>query len=96
VPASAAITSPSPPPPVEGGSRSGSPAAPAGTPQLVGILQVPGRTGSAIFQVGSSSTTAAVGEPIGGSGWRLVSASGDSAVIERGGEQRRVSIISGF
>jgi hypothetical protein len=87
VPASAGITSPSPPPP---------PPVDGGTPLLVGIMQVPGRTGSAIFQVGSSSTTAAVGEPIGGSGWRLVSASGDSAVIERGGEQRRVSIINGF
>ena len=92
----------SPPPAASGGSsaRSGG-AATAGSsggsaPQLVGVVQVPGRSGSAIFQVGNSSTSAGVGESIGGSGWRLVSASGDSAVIERGGEQRRLSISSGF
>jgi hypothetical protein len=37
-----------------------------------------------------------VGESIGSSGWRLRSASGDTAVIEKGGEQRRISISSGF
>jgi hypothetical protein len=100
VPVSDRITSP--PPAASGGSsaRSGG-ATPSGgsggtTPQLVGVVQVPGRSGSAIFQVGGSSTSAGVGESIGGSGWRLVSASGDSAVIERGGEQRRLSISSGF
>ncbi len=65
-------------------------------PQLVGVVQVPGQSGSAIFQIGGSSTSAAVGESIGSSGWRLRSASGDTAVIEKGGEQRRVSISSGF
>ena len=65
-------------------------------PQLVGVVQVPGQSGSAIFQLGGSSTSAAVGESIGSSGWRLRSASGDTAVIEKGGEQRRISISSGF
>lgn len=65
-------------------------------PQLVGVVQVPGQSGSAIFQTGGSSTSAAVGENIGSSGWRLLSASGDSAILERGGQQRRVSISSGF
>jgi hypothetical protein len=65
-------------------------------PQLVGVVQVPGRGGSAIFQIGGTSTTAGVGESIGGSGWRLRSAAGDTAVIERGGQQRRISISSGF
>ena len=65
-------------------------------PQLVGVVQVPGQSGSAIFQLGGSSTSAAVGENIGSSGWRLRSASGDTAVIEKGGEQRRISISSGF
>ncbi len=78
------------PPPAATGSSGGS------APQLVGVVQVPGRAGSAIFQVGGSSTSAGVGESIGGSGWRLLSANGDSAVIERGGEQRRLSISSGF
>lgn len=69
---------------------------PASVPQLVGVVQVPGQSGSAIFQLGGSSTSAAVGESIGSSGWRLRSASGDSAVIEKGGEQRRISVSSGF
>jgi hypothetical protein len=59
------------------------------------VVQAPGHSGAAIFQIGNSSTSAAVGESIGSSGWRLRSANGDSAVIERGGEQRRVSISSG-
>ena len=87
------------PPPVNapsGGSggpdRSAKPAA----PQLLGVVQVPGRAGAAIFQVAGSSTSAGAGEAIGSSGWRLVSASGDSAVVERGGEQLRLSISSGL
>ena len=96
VPVSERITSP-PPAAAGGSSGSGAPGASGGsTPQLVGVVQVPGRPGSAIFQLGGSSTSAGVGESIGGSGWRLLSASGDSAVIERGGEQRRLSISSGF
>ncbi len=81
-----------------GGRSGGAPAAvPSGpVPELVGVVQIPGRSGSAIFQVGSSSTNALVGDQIGGSGWRLRSASGDSAVIEKGGVERRISISSGF
>lgn len=88
----------SPPPAASGGGSRPATASSSGSaaPQLVGVVQVPGRSGSAIFQVGDSSTSAGVGESIGGSGWRLVSAGGDSAVIERGGEQRRLSISSGF
>ena len=86
VPVNSRITSPAP-------AATGATGA---APQLVGVVQVPGQSGSAIFQLGGSSTSAAVGESIGSSGWRLRSASGDSAVIEKGGEQRRVSISSGF
>lgn len=64
-------------------------------PQLVGVVQVPGRPGSAIFQVNGSSTNTAAGETIGGTGWRLKSANGDTVVIERDGVQRRISISSG-
>ncbi len=78
------------------GGSSANPASGGNTPQLVGVVQVPGQSGSAIFQIGGSSTSAAVGESIGSSGWRLRSASGDTAVIEKGGEQRRISISSGF
>ena len=76
------------------GNRSG--ATGSSAPQLVGVVQVAGQSGSAIFQIGGSSTSAAVGESIGASGWRLRSAGGDNAVIEKGGEQLRVSISSGF
>lgn len=66
------------------------------TPELVGVMQIPGRPGAAIFQMGSSSTNASAGESIGSSGWRLVSTGGDSAVIERAGVRRRVSISGGL
>jgi hypothetical protein len=35
-----------------------------------------------------------VGESIGSSGWRLQAADGDSAVIERNGEVRRISLTT--
>lgn len=94
VPVNSRITSPAPAATGTGSAGVGSSSSSA--PQLVGVVQVPGQNGSAIFQIGGSSTSAAVGESIGSSGWRLRSASGDSAVIEKGGEQRRVSISSGF
>lgn len=98
VPVNGRITSPAPAASAQaaggGGSRLGDAA--GSSPLLVGVVQVPGQSGSAIFQIGGSSTSAAVGEGIGSSGWRLRSAHGDSAVIEKGGEQRRVSISSGF
>lgn len=90
VPVNSQITSPAPTATGSASSKDGS------SPQLVGVVQVPGQSGSAIFQLGDSSTSAAVGESIGSSGWRLRSASGDTAVIEKGGEQRQISISSGF
>ena len=92
VPVNGRITSPAPE--ASGNSKSG--ATGSSAPQLVGVVQVAGQSGSAIFQIGGSSTSAVVGESIGASGWRLRSAGGDSAVIEKGGEQLRVSISSGF
>jgi hypothetical protein len=74
-----------------GGTRAGGP-----VPVLVGVVQAQGRGGAAIFQVDGASTTASPGELIGSSGWRLRSASGDSVLIERGGEQRRLSINTGL
>jgi hypothetical protein len=91
VPVNSRITSPAP---AATGSASipGSSASSGGgggnAPQLVGVVQVPGQSGSAIFQLGGSSTSAAVGESIGSSGWRLRSASGDTAVIEHQHQQR--------
>lgn len=101
VPMNGQVSSPAPAASGGGGGGSGAstgagPAASGELPQLVGVVQVPGRPGSAIFQVGGSSTSAASGETIGSSGWRLRSASGDSAVIESNGVQRRLSISSGL
>ena len=62
------------------------------SPQLFGVVQVPGQSGTAIFMIGGSSTSAVVGERIGNSGWRLRSTSGNSAIIERDGISRRVSV----
>ena len=72
------------------------PLASEGLPQLVGVVQSQGRGSSAIFQIGGSSSSAAVGDTIAGSGWRLRSVAGEGAVIERGGQVRRLSISSGL
>jgi len=103
VPMSSRVASPAPPAGRPAPSAAGSAAATAAKaassanlPQLVGVVQVPGQPGSAIFQVNGSSTSAASGEAIGNSGWRLQSASEDSAVIERNGVQKRLSISNGF
>ncbi|QVL52850.1 MAG: hypothetical protein KFB97_16030 [Cyanobium sp. M30B3] len=93
-PAPAATASPTPATPAPPAPARAEPA--ANLPQLVGVVQVPGQPASAIFQVQGSSTSAATGESIGNSGWRLQSASGDAAVIERQGVQQRISISSGF
>lgn len=107
VPFSRNLTNPGPPPAVSSASsgtgssrnadnRDGSSGGGGGSPELVGVVQAAGRSGSAIFKVGSSSSNVGVGEMIGASGWRLSSTSGDTAVIERGSVQRMVSISGGF
>lgn len=106
VPVSGTITrgapsAPAMPAPASGYGPSGDGGRPStgvekGSPELVGVVQVPGQNGSAIFQMGGSSTSASVGEAIGSTGWRLRSANGNSVVIERNGQQQRVSISGGF
>ena len=64
-------------------------------PQLVGLVGAPGQAGSAIFQMGDTSTNVNVGESIGSSGWKLRAADGESALIERGTEVRRIAIVAG-
>jgi hypothetical protein len=93
VPLNGTLQAPAPP---ATGSAPSTASSGSGTPELLGVVQIPGKPGSAIFQLGGSSTNSLVGEMIGSSGWKLVSTSGDSAVIERGGASRRVSISSGF
>jgi hypothetical protein len=96
VPMSSRVASPAPPAAAAPTAPAAPAPPPANLPQLVGVVQVPGLPASAIFQVEGSSTSAASGEAIGNSGWRLQSASGDSAVIERQGVQQRITISSGF
>jgi hypothetical protein len=61
----------------------------------VGLVGAPGRAGSAIFQVGTTAMSVNVGEQIGSTGWLLRAADGESAVIERGTEVRRIAIVAG-
>ena len=77
--------------PIPGGGSNPDTQSPA-IPQLVGIIQGAGKSGSAIFQTGTSSTSVAAGEAIGSSGWRLQTTSGETAIIVRDGQQRRLSI----
>lgn len=93
VPLNGPLTAPPPLPPLPP-----LPAAATGgaTPELVGVVHSPGRSSAAIFRLNGSFSNASSGESIGSSGWRLLSTSGDSALIERGGVSRRVSIGSGL
>jgi len=100
VPMNGQVSSPAPAASGGGGgggaaSTGAGPAASGELPQLVGVVQVPGRPGSAIFQVGRSSFSVSTGELIGSSGWRLQGTSADAVLIQRGGESRRVSIGAG-
>ncbi len=94
--APAAASSPLPPRPAgPGRTATARPRPAAPLPQLVGLVGAPGRAGSAIFQVGTTAMNVTVGEQIGSSGWLLRAADGESAVIERGTEVRRIAIVSG-
>jgi len=68
---------------------------PGPTPELVGVVQARGKGGSAIFSLDGTATSTQVGEPIGATGWRLQAADGESVVIERNGQQQRVSLGGG-
>ena len=61
-------------------------------PQLTGVVQAPGGNSSAIFQLGSNSLTAGLGEAIGSSGWVLDSVSESGAVIRRNGQQHTLAV----
>ena len=64
-------------------------------PLLLGVIQGVGKSGAAILQWEGSSTSVNAGETIGTSGWRLRETNSESAIIERGGQQQRISINSG-
>lgn len=61
-------------------------------PQLTGVVQGPGGSSSAIFQIGQGSLSAGIGEHIGNSGWTLEAISDTGAVISRNGERRNLSV----
>ena len=61
-------------------------------PQLTGVVQGPGGNSSAIFQFGSSSFSAGLGEAIGSSGWILDSISEAGAVIRRNGQRHNLAV----
>jgi len=65
-------------------------------PLLVGVVHAGGGQGSAIFQLDQLSLSAAPGEAIGNSGWRLKSVQTNGAVIEHNGEERSVSVGGAF
>ena len=61
-------------------------------PVLTGVVQGPGGSSSAIFQVGQGSLSAGIGESIGNSGWTLDAINDTGAVIKRNGERRNLSV----
>ena len=61
-------------------------------PQLTGVVQGPGNSSSAIFQLGSSSLSSGIGDAIGSSGWVLESVSESGAVIARDGHRRNLAV----
>ena len=61
-------------------------------PQLIGVVQGPGGNSSAIFQLGSNSLSAGLGEAIGSSGWVLDSVSESRAVIRRNGQRHTLAV----
>lgn len=65
-------------------------------PLLVGVVHAGGGQGSAIFQLDQLSLSAAPGEAIGNSGWRLKTVQANGAVIEREGVERSLSVGGAF
>ena len=61
-------------------------------PELLGVVKVPGRSGSAIFTTGGNSLSTGVGEPIGSSGWILEQVKADRVVIRQGNDTLQLSL----
>ncbi|MGB1776630.1 MAG: pilus assembly protein PilZ [Synechococcus sp.] len=61
-------------------------------PLLTGVVQGPGGTSSAIFQLNNASISSGIGDAIGSSGWTLSSVSESGAVIQRNGQRRNLSV----
>ena len=61
-------------------------------PQLTGVVQGPGGSSSAIFQLGQGSVSTGIGEAIGSSGWVLSEVTDSGAVISRNGQRQTLSV----
>ena len=61
-------------------------------PQLTGVVQGPGGSSSAIFQLEQGSVSAGIGEAIGNSGWVLTDVTDSGAVISRNGQSQTLSV----
>ena len=61
-------------------------------PQLTGVVEGPGDSSSAIFQLGQGSVSAGIGEAIGSSGWVLSEVTDSGAVISRNGQRQTLSV----
>ena len=75
--------------------RQGTPPPPAVDevlPVLTGVVQGPGGSSSAIFQINNTSLSLGVGDAIGSSGWSLDAVNEAGAVIARNGERRSLSV----
>lgn len=71
------------------------PLTPAVVHVLVGLLEL-GERSAALFEIDGVSQRVYIGEPIGSSGWSLVSVSSDEARIRRNGEVRSIYIGQRF
>ena len=70
-------------------------AAPAVTHLLVGILELGDRS-AALFEIDGAPQRVYLGQPIGSSGWTLVSVANQEAVIRRNGDVRSVLVGQKF
>jgi Tfp pilus assembly protein PilP len=68
---------------------------PANDNKLVGILDYGDRS-TALFMVGETTQRVSVGEPIGDSGWTLVSTENKQATVRRNGEVRSIYVGQTF
>jgi len=71
------------------------PGLPAATHILMGLLEL-GERSAALFEIDGVSQRVYIGEPIGNSGWNLVSVSSDEARIRRNGEVRSIYVGQKF
>lgn len=67
------------------------PSAPVVKHTLVGLLEL-GERSAALFNIDGVTQRIRIGEPIGGSGWTLVSVANQKAVIRRNGEVRSIFV----